>query len=99
MKAIKLKLIHALASTWNEHNSMNDASTPACTLSRRDVRSIIFHLLYALESLDYESSVQSVAIGFNHEYDTCIPLEGEIVDTVQAVATKRIELDEFVFFS
>lgn len=76
---------------------MNDITPSAsCTLSRRDIRSIIFHLLYALESLDYGSSVQSVAIGFNNEYDACIPLEGEIIDTVSAVVDKRLELDEYV---
>ncbi len=76
---------------------MNDLTpSPTCTLSRRDVRSIIFHLLYALESLDYGSSVQSVAIGFNNEYDASIPLEGEIIDIVTAIAEKRYELDEYV---
>lgn len=76
---------------------MNDLTpSPTCTLSRRDVRSIIFHLLYALESLDYGSSVQSVAIGFNNEYEASIPLEGEIIDIVTAIAEKRHELDEYV---
>lgn len=77
--------------------NMNDLTpSPICTLSRRDVRSIMFHLLYALESLDYGSSVQSVVIGFNNEYETCIPTEGEIVDTVSDVVAKRVELDEYM---
>ncbi len=76
---------------------MNDLTPSAeCTLSRRDVRSIIFHLLYALESLDYSVSVQSVVIGFNNEYEATIPLEGEIIDTVTSIADKRNDLDAYV---
>ncbi len=76
---------------------MNEITPSAsCTLSRRDIRSIIFHLLYALESLEYSASAQSVALGFNSEYDMCIPVDGEIISTVTSVVDKRVELDDYL---
>ena len=60
---------------------------------RRRTRSLIFHLLYALEADDYKVSVEEVVEAFNKKLDTEIPVEGEIVDTVKAVIEKREEFD------
>lgn len=93
MKAMLLKLIHERVSILNEHDIFPQPQA-RCALSRRDVRSIMFHLLYAAESLDYSVSVGSIVEGFNSEYESDLPQEGEIIDTVQGVIDNRATLDE-----
>lgn len=63
-------------------------------LSRRDIRSIIFHLLYAMETFEYEVSLASIVDNFNRGFDLDIPLNSEICSTVQAVVNEREKLDE-----
>jgi transcription antitermination protein NusB len=63
-------------------------------LSRREVRSIIFHLLYAMEGFDYQISLESIVDNFNRGFDLNIPLESESFSVAQAVITQRHELDE-----
>lgn len=65
-------------------------------LSRREVRSLIFHVLYALEAFDYEVSVESVIDQFNRGFETDIPEDGEIAHVVKAIAAKRKQLDDFL---
>ncbi len=62
--------------------------------SRRDVRSLIFHLLYAMEAFDYTVSLSEIVYLFNREFETDIPEDGEIVQTAQVVVDQRVELDE-----
>lgn len=62
--------------------------------SRRDVRSLIFHLLYAMEAFDYTVSLSEIIYLFNREFQTDIPEEGEIALTTQAVVSARDALDE-----
>ena len=52
-------------------------------LSRREVRSLIFHLLYAMETLDYDSSLESVVDNYNKAY----PDDTRISDCIET--TKR----------
>lgn len=61
--------------------------------SRRDVRSLIFHLLYAVESFDYTVTVEEIATIFNQELETHIPLDGEVVATTKHVVQEREALD------
>jgi len=62
--------------------------------TRRKMRSLLFHILYAADAFDYETSAQEIAANFNREYDTGIDLNGEIIKTVNEIAKKRNELDE-----
>ncbi len=63
-------------------------------LSQRDIRSLIFQLLYALEGCQYDVSLDSIVDGFNRGFDLEIPLESSVTTTVQAVADEREALDE-----
>lgn len=65
-------------------------------LSRRDVRSLIFHLLYAMEGFDYQTSLESIVENFNHGFDLQIPFDSEVFRTVEAVITQRDALDEII---
>ena len=61
--------------------------------SRRKVRSLVFHILYAVDALDYEVTARSVAEKLNNAYETDIALDGDIVSTVAGIAQHKQELD------
>lgn len=63
-------------------------------LTRRDVRSLIFHLLYTVESFGYETSLESVVDNYNRGFDLEIPFDSEVFKTVQAVVDERDAIDE-----
>lgn len=65
-------------------------------LSRRDVRSLIFHLLYAMEGFDYQSSLESITESFNAGFDLQILFDSEVFKTAQAVIQERETLDEII---
>lgn len=64
--------------------------------SRRDIRSLIFHLLYATEAFDYTVSLTEIITIFNREFETQIPFDGEIFSITQGVVDERIALDEAI---
>ncbi len=63
-------------------------------LSDRVVRSLIFHLLYAMESFEYQASLESVVENFNRGYELSIPLNSELVRVTRAIVDERAALDE-----
>ena len=63
-------------------------------LSRRDVRSLIFHFLYAADAFNYEESVESIIDSFNRGYDLSVPLDGELANTVKSIVEHREELEK-----
>lgn len=64
--------------------------------TRRQVRSLIFHLLYAMEEHDYTVSLHELVQDYNHGFDLEIPEDGEIVMTAQQVIEMRHELDRLL---
>ncbi len=62
--------------------------------TRRKMRSLLFHVLYAADAFDYETSASEIARSFNREYDTNIKIDGEIITSVNDIAKRRDELDE-----
>jgi N utilization substance protein B len=65
-------------------------------LSRRDVRSLIFHLLYAMEGFDYQSSLDSIVENYNRGFNLSIPLDSEVFKVTESVIEKRDQLDEII---
>ncbi len=63
-------------------------------LSRRDVRALIFYLLYATEAFDYQESLAAIVDNFNRGFDLDIPADSEVVRIAQAIIDKRHQLDE-----
>jgi len=85
----------------NEHtDQIPDQNTGADDLvsqnltTRRKMRSLLFHVLYAADAFDYETSAIVIATNFNREYETDIDLEGDIINIVNEIAKKRDELDK-----
>ena len=64
--------------------------------TRNQVRSLVFHLLYAMEECDYDVSLQTLVNGINQGYEQHIPLDGEIVQTAQSIIDQRKELDVLI---
>jgi transcription antitermination factor NusB len=62
--------------------------------SRRKFRSLLFHILYAVDALDYETTASEVAEKLNNTYETDIPLDGDMVNCVTDIAARRYELDK-----
>jgi transcription antitermination protein NusB len=63
-------------------------------LSRRDVRSLIFHFLYAADAFNYEESVESIIDSFNRGFDLNVPLNGELANIVNSIITSRDKLEK-----
>jgi len=65
-------------------------------LSRRDVRSLVFHLLYAMEGFDYQTSLDTIVDNFNRGFDLTIPLDSEVFKTAEAIIEQRDALDAII---
>ncbi len=61
--------------------------------SRRKQRSLLFHILYAVDAYDYDVDAKEIAAKLNEEYQTDIDLNGEIVLQVNGIAQSRQNLD------
>ena len=67
---------------------------PYAQLSRREVRSVVFNLLYAMESFDYDVSIDSVVDNFNRGFDLDIPLDSDATTMVHGSINDRDLLDD-----
>jgi len=66
-------------------------------LSRRKMRSLVFHLLYSMESFDYDLSMEGLTDNFNRGFDLSIKPTEEIFEIAQAVVDSRTQLDAIFF--
>lgn len=83
-----------LPDTGNEVVPADENSDDKKNQSRREVRSIIFHLLYAAESCEYEISLESIADNFHRGFGLPITQEDETFKTAQAIIAIKEELDK-----
>ncbi len=65
-------------------------------LSRRDLRALIFHLLYAAEAQEYEDSLESIADSLSRGFKIDIPFDGHAFQTAEQVINQRKALDEHI---
>jgi len=65
-------------------------------LSRREVRSLILHVLYTVNAFDYDISVEAAIDQYNRGFETDLPLDGEIANVVNKIIEKREEFDVFL---
>lgn len=79
---------------WDHIGELAASTTSYNDLSRRDVRSLIFYLLYAAESFDYQESLSAIVDNFNRGFDMAIPVDSEVVKVSEAVIAERDALDE-----
>lgn len=78
----------------SEHDQPNKIQEHGYT--RNQVRSLIFHLIYAMEENGYDVSLALIIDGINKGYDQNIPLDSEISIAAQAIVDKRKDLDAVI---
>ena len=77
--------------------SLGESATEAIAyndLTRRDVRALIFYLLYAAEAFDYHESIDAIVDNFNRGFELDIPLDSEVVRISRAIIDDRELLDD-----
>lgn len=72
---------------------LNDEIIAYKDLSRRQIRSLIFHILYAAESHEYQDSLESIVDNLSRGYGIEIPVDSPVFKTTQAIVEHRNELD------
>ena len=75
------------------NNEKNNSTKWLESLSQRDKRSLVFNLLYAAESNDYQASVESLVDNLNRGFDLEIPPNSKIVTMAIAIINDRDILD------
>lgn len=78
---------HPLHGLHTENIDFND-------ISSRESRSVVFHLLYAAESFDYDSSLESIVENFNRGFLLNIPVDSLVFNVAQVVINDRAKLDD-----
>ncbi|HSW74168.1 MAG TPA: transcription antitermination factor NusB [Candidatus Limnocylindria bacterium] len=63
-------------------------------VTRREFRSLVFHLLYAVDATDYQDSLSAIVDTFNRGFDLTIAPDGEVARVAQAIIDQREQLDE-----
>ncbi len=66
------------------------------TLTLTEQRSLVFHLLYALDAFDYDISLESVVDNFAYGFNIIIPLDSNVYKTAAAVIQERDQLDALI---
>lgn len=79
---------------WDHLGELAAGTIAYNDLSRRDVRSLIFYLLYASEAFDYQESLDAIVDNFNRGFDIDIPVDSEVVKVAQSVIDERDALDD-----
>ena len=81
-------------------NSLNDQerekTITSADLSRADTRSLVFHLLYAVESFEYENSLDAIVDSYNRGFNLDIKVTDEVFTIAQQVVDNRDSLDELI---
>ncbi|MGB8366795.1 MAG: transcription antitermination factor NusB [Candidatus Babeliales bacterium] len=63
-------------------------------LSRRDARSLIFHLLYIAEAFDYQESLEAIVDNFNRGFNIHIPRDSKVFTVAQDIINNRALIDQ-----
>lgn len=79
-----------------DYETENEVILSYDKLSRREIRSVIFHLLYAMDTFEYEVSLDEVIDNFNRGFSLDIPKDSEASYVAQSVIAAREKLDEII---
>ncbi len=69
---------------------------PCDTLTQTEQRSLVFHLLYAMECFEYDASLESIVDNFAHGFGIIIPQESPVFQKSQSIIDTRQELDPLI---
>ncbi len=94
MKEDRVETVVNEEEEWGHLGELAAGTIAYNDLSRRDVRSLIFYLLYASEAFDYQESLDAIVDNFNRGFDIDIPADSEVVKVAQSVIDERDTLDD-----
>lgn len=63
-------------------------------LTRREFRALVYHVLYTLEMVGYEDSVEAVIAMYNCGFDLDIPVDSDLTVLVKSIVEQRDQLDQ-----
>lgn len=64
--------------------------------SKRSERALVLNLLYAIDALDYQESLEDLVANFNKGFEMSIDVSGPAAKTVQMIVDDRLRLDDMV---
>jgi len=74
---------------------MDDQNLPQFKdLSRRDVRALLFHILYIAECYDYAMSIPAIVDNINRGFEFDLPLDSDVVKMAAGIIEQRDALDQ-----
>jgi N utilization substance protein B len=73
--------------------SSQDTLIYAQQLPEKDARSLVFHLLYAMDCFDYEVSLESVADNLSRGFDLVINYDDAVFVTAAVIIAERDVID------
>lgn len=90
-------MIDVPSDILSEELEPSDEQEVSCSeLSQRDARSLIFHVLYAMEAWDYDVSLESIVDNLSRGFNITIDPQGNIFKKIAAIIDERTELDQEV---
>lgn len=88
-----------MSGCQNIQNTQDDSQEHIISyndLSRREVRSLILHLLYAMDAFEYDRSLETIVANFNQGFDLEIPLTSEVFKIAQSIIQESDSLDNAI---
>jgi transcription antitermination protein NusB len=83
--------------TYDQKSEYNEESTIPCSeLARRDARALTLILLYAIDSFDYQVSLESIADNFGKSFRYSIDPECLAFQEAAAIIAQRDMLDDII---
>ncbi len=65
-------------------------------LTQTEQRSLIFHLLYAVDAYEYDISLQSITDNFARGFGVIVPQESSVFQQTTAIINQRANLDAVI---
>lgn len=65
-------------------------------MNQRDQRSLIFHLLYAIDAFDYDVSLESIVDNIERGFNLLIPCNSFVFKTANSIVENREKIDKFL---
>jgi len=89
-----------MADTYQQYPTFSQTEEPKQTsstsLTQRQQRSLIFHLLYAMDAFAYEATLEGVAENLSRGFGYIIKPEDPVFQRARAVIDAREELDQII---
>jgi len=86
-------LLQSQHQEQNSEDEQEEIFTPLQPTSRRDIRALGFHYVYAVDRNDYKASLDDVVAQFEKEFNVVVPDDSYAITLAQGAIDHRDELD------